>query len=100
MLFAISSLVRGNSKGRQIFFKEDGVEALNKAFLHSFGSDDVRAASRAIIVSYHIYHDGLDAGDKNANDSFKNILDKMKEKIQSKSNDYAQPLDYIKTFSS
>ena len=95
MLFAISSLVRGNAEGRKKFFDQDGVKALEQTFAGSFSSGDDRVTSKAVIAAFHIYSDSLAAGDSDKTPSFLSVLKHMKEQLASKSDKYRESLEYL-----
>uniref|UniRef100_A0AC34PWB1 Nucleotide exchange factor Fes1 domain-containing protein n=1 Tax=Panagrolaimus sp. JU765 TaxID=591449 RepID=A0AC34PWB1_9BILA len=97
LLFAISSLVRGNAEGRRIFYQENGVKALEKTFSNSFDFDDTRVVSRTAIVANHIYQDTAAASDEQNSSSMLKILKQMKVQLQTQNDKYSDPLEYLES---
>jgi hypothetical protein len=95
VVFALSSLVRGNPEGKRIFFDDcDGIETLRTAFQNAYNEDDSRAAGRIAIVAYHLFQDNSE--DSERQKALKELVLNVREKMNSQYSAYEGPMDYIK----
>uniref|UniRef100_A0AC34GS82 Nucleotide exchange factor SIL1 n=1 Tax=Panagrolaimus sp. ES5 TaxID=591445 RepID=A0AC34GS82_9BILA len=95
IVFALSSLVRGNPEGKRLFFDEcNGVETLRIAFQNAFNEDDSRAAGRIAVVVFHFFQDSSE--DSKRQTALKELILNVRGKMNMQHSAYESSLDYIK----